>query len=174
MAGKSKKILVSVLIFCLVMGAGLAFLYWYTGYRDRQGVRYVTYFSESVSGLVEESPVTYKGVPIGEIDKMGIAPDGKLVEVVFKVYDSEHKVLEKKMVTCLEHFGYTGLFVLGLTEMEPGDIEKSPKIEFPTEYVVIPSSTRGIPSRTQILDINEKADKILEHMTGLKSENKTQ
>ena len=174
MSGKSKKILVSVLVFCLVMGAGLAFIYWYTGYRGRQGARYVTYFSESVSGLVKESPVTYKGVPIGEIDKMGIAPDGKLVEVVFRVYDSDRKVLEKKMVTCLEHFGYTGLFVLGLEEMKPGDIDKSPKIAFPTEYFVIPSSTRGIPSRTQILDINVKVDKILEHLTAAKSEIKAQ
>lgn len=105
---------------------------------------------------------------------MGIVPDGKMVEVIFRAYGSHHQVLDRKMVTRLEPFGIKGLFVLGLEEMKPGDIEKSPKIAFPTEYVDIPSSTRGIQKRTQILALNEKVDKILEHMMGLKSENKAQ
>lgn len=173
MSGESKKIIVTAIVLLIVIGGGSAFFYWYTYYRTRPGVYYVTYFDRSVSGLVEESPVTYKGVSIGEIDKMGIAPDGKLVEVVFKVYDSDFKVLETKTVTCLEPFGYTGLFVIGLEERKPDDIDKSPEIAFPTEYPVIASTTRGIPTRTQILDINEKVDKILKHLE-VKSGNDTQ
>jgi phospholipid/cholesterol/gamma-HCH transport system substrate-binding protein len=174
MSGKSKKILVSVLIFCFVVGAGLAFLYWYAGHQRSKGALYVTYFSESVSGLVEESPVTYKGVPIGEIDKMGIAPDGKLVEVVFKVYDSHRKVLDRKMVTHLEPFGYTGILVLSLDDRKPGEIDKSPKLVFPTEYFVVPSRPRAISTRSDISVLNEKVDKILKHLTAAKSENNSQ
>jgi len=174
MSLKSRKMAVTVIVLLILIGGGSAFFYWYTHYRTRPGFQYVTYFSQSVSGLVEESPVTYKGVPIGEIDRMGIAPDGKLVEVVFKIYNYEHKVLYEEMVACLEPFGTTGLFVLGLEESKPGDIDKTPKIEFPTKYRVIPSSTEGIPSRTQLLDINNKLDKILENMTGLKSGNCSQ
>ena len=174
MSLKSKKITVTVIVLLVLIGGGSAFFYGYTNYRTKPGFKYVTYFSQSVSGLVEESPVTYKGVPIGEIDRMGVAPDGKLVEVIFKVYGSERKVLYEKMVACLEPFGTTGLFVLGLEERKPGDIDKSPKIEFPTEYAVIPSRTEGVLSRTQLFDINNKLDKILEHMTGLKSGNCSQ
>ncbi len=174
MSGKSKKIIVTALIFCFVIGAGLAFIYWYAGYRGRQGVHYVTYFSESVSGLIEESPVTYKGVPIGSIDKIGIAIDGKLVEVVFRVYYSYREMVDEKMIARLEPFGYTGALVLGLDERKPGEIDKSPKLVFPTEYAVIPSRPRGILRRSDISLLNEKVDKILTHMTGVKSENKTQ
>lgn len=171
MSGKSKKIAVTVIVLLIVIGGGSAFFYWYTNYRTGPVFKYVTYFSQSVSGLMEESPVTYKGIRAGEIDRMGIAPDGKLVEVVFKVYGLD---LVENMVACLEPFGFTGIFVLELDERKPGDIDKSPEIGFPTEYVVVPSSTGGIPSRNQLLDINKKLDKILEHMTGIKSGNGSQ
>lgn len=143
MSGKSKKIIVTALISCCVIVAGLALLYWYAGHQSRKGTIYATYFSKSVLGLIEDSPVTYKGVPVGSIDKLRIAPDGKLVEVIFRVY-STHVLDKKTVVAQLAPLGYTGGLVLDLDKIKPGEVVKSPKIIFPTEYVVIQSRPRAI------------------------------
>ena len=46
---------------------------------------YVTYFDGSVEGLEKGSPVKYLGVPVGTVDKIKVAPDGKLVEIVMQI-----------------------------------------------------------------------------------------
>jgi hypothetical protein len=42
---------------------------------------YLTYFDESVQGLDAGSPVKYRGVPVGRVAAIAVAPDGKLIEV---------------------------------------------------------------------------------------------
>ena len=44
----------------------------------------VAYFSESVQGLESDSPVKFRGVPVGRIKKIRMAPDGRLIEVVME------------------------------------------------------------------------------------------
>jgi phospholipid/cholesterol/gamma-HCH transport system substrate-binding protein len=46
---------------------------------------YTTYFNASVQGLETGQPVKYQGVPIGNIQSVRVAPDGKLVEVIFRL-----------------------------------------------------------------------------------------
>lgn len=50
----------------------------------RKGVKYVTYFDESVQGLQVDSAVKYRGVEIGSVEKIRVAPDDRLIEVVIK------------------------------------------------------------------------------------------
>jgi ABC-type transporter Mla subunit MlaD len=45
-------------------------------------VEYRTYFDESVNGLEVGSPVKYRGVRIGRVRQIGIAPDAKHVDVL--------------------------------------------------------------------------------------------
>ena len=49
-----------------------------------KGQYFVTYFNESVQGLDMESPVKYRGVAIGRVQTIGVAPDSKLIEIVLK------------------------------------------------------------------------------------------
>jgi ABC-type transporter Mla subunit MlaD len=46
---------------------------------------YVTYFETSVEGLEQGSPVKYQGVPVGSVNIIQVAPDGRMLEVVMKI-----------------------------------------------------------------------------------------
>ncbi len=61
---------------------GSAALVWLgaTRFLEKQAL-YVTYFSESVQGLAVGSAVKYRGVPLGRVTAIRVAPDGRLVEV---------------------------------------------------------------------------------------------
>ncbi len=61
---------------------GTAALVWLgaTRFLEKQAL-YVTYFSESVQGLAVGSAVKYRGVPLGRVTAIRVAPDGRLVEV---------------------------------------------------------------------------------------------
>jgi ABC-type transporter Mla subunit MlaD len=60
------------LMFVLVLGASN----W-----NEESVRYVSYFDESVQGLEVGSPVKFRGVPVGRVAAIGIAPDQRHVQV---------------------------------------------------------------------------------------------
>jgi phospholipid/cholesterol/gamma-HCH transport system substrate-binding protein len=47
----------------------------------KEVVRYVSYFDESVQGLEVGSPIKFRGVTIGTVGKIEIAPDHRHVEV---------------------------------------------------------------------------------------------
>jgi phospholipid/cholesterol/gamma-HCH transport system substrate-binding protein len=47
----------------------------------RKSYTYVSYFDESVQGLEVGSVVKYRGVEVGKVEKISIAPDDRLVEV---------------------------------------------------------------------------------------------
>jgi phospholipid/cholesterol/gamma-HCH transport system substrate-binding protein len=125
----------------------------------RQGVKYVTYFDESVQGLQVDSAVKYRGVEVGSVDKILVAPDNRLIEVVIKV--DLPKVTERQLVSQLKAAGITGIVFVELDKRDPKKPDRSPKVAFKASYPVIPSQ----PSDTtrifsQIEDIYKKIDKI--------------
>lgn len=62
--------------------AGVGALFWIGAQRmGTETVDRVTYFEESVQGLDVGAPLKVRGVPIGTVAAIRIAPDGKLVEV---------------------------------------------------------------------------------------------
>ncbi|HTU59021.1 MAG TPA: MlaD family protein, partial [Polyangiales bacterium] len=84
----------------VVVGAGcaLAFLIWLGSQSFRkQTVRYVSYFDEPVTGLDIGSPVSFRGVRIGNVEDIDIAPDRRHVEVAYdlQVEEIEHMGLAK-------------------------------------------------------------------------------
>jgi len=50
-----------------------------------KGALYNVYFDESVQGLQVDSAIKYRGVEIGKVQKIDVAPDYRLIEVTMKI-----------------------------------------------------------------------------------------
>ncbi len=108
----------------------------------KKGASFVTYFDESVQGLQVDSIVKYRGVDVGRVEKIGVAPDYRLIEVVMKI-DFKGDVM-RETVAKLQMAGITGIVFVDLDRRIQGDATPSPKITFPTQYPVIPSHPSDI------------------------------
>lgn len=130
---------------------------------------YVTYFEESVQGLEPDSLVRYRGVPIGRVHKIRIAPDGKLVEVVLKI-DAGVKI-EPDMRIRMRMAGITGMKYLEIDRRR--DIEKpdiTPPVDFRPYAPIIPSNPSDVQeilsaferifSQIQQLDVKGISDRL--------------
>jgi phospholipid/cholesterol/gamma-HCH transport system substrate-binding protein len=108
---------------------------------------YATYFNVSVKGLQRDAPVDYLGVPVGRVEKLTIAPDGRLVQVLLKL--KKNFKVDSSVCAQLHVQGLTGLNYLEIGPA-PKDIDRmSPKIDFLSSYPVI----RSYPSEIDILEV---------------------
>ena len=108
----------------------------------QKGDRFVTYFDESVQGLQVDSSVKYRGVEIGMVEKIGVAPDYRLIEVVMKINfsgDAANKTIAK-----LKAAGITGIVYVELDHRKKGDINRTPQINFEPDHPLIPSNPSEI------------------------------
>jgi phospholipid/cholesterol/gamma-HCH transport system substrate-binding protein len=72
------------------LAIGLGAVFW-IGLRrlNRDAVSAVTYFDESVQGLDVGSPVKFRGVTLGTVSTITVAPDRRHVEVWMRIYQDE-------------------------------------------------------------------------------------
>ncbi len=103
---------------------------------------YAVYFDESVQGLLMNSMVKYRGVVIGQVDTIEVAPDSRLIEVVVRL--EKGVKLDDKVVAQLSNVGITGIVFIELDRKEPGEPDQSPGLGFKPDYTVIPSRPSGI------------------------------
>lgn len=107
-----------------------------------KGKTYVTYFDESVQGLQLDSAVKYRGVEAGRVERIRVAPDNRLIEVIMKI--NLRGKLEREHVAQLKAAGITGIVFVELDRKEPDKPDLSPKITFASEYPVISSQPSDI------------------------------
>ncbi len=103
-----------------------------------KGARFVTYFDESVQGLQKDSAVKYRGVEVGRVETIRVAPDNKLIAVIMKI-NLKDEDLTRTAVAQLKVAGITGLVFVELDRKQPKEPDQSPKLTFPAEYPVIAS-----------------------------------
>lgn len=102
-----------------------------------KGSLYATYFDESVQGLQVDSAIKYRGVEIGKVQSIDVAPDYRLIEVIMKI-DLEGD-LQNQTIAALKSAGITGLVFIELDRINGGELNHTPKITFKPGYPVIPS-----------------------------------
>ncbi len=107
-----------------------------------KGRMYVSYFDESVQGLDKDSPVKYRGVAIGRVKSVGLAPDATLIEVVMTI-EREVK-LETDMFAQLKSVGITGIMFIEIDRKKEGDPDFRQAISFRSKYPVIATKPSGI------------------------------
>lgn len=131
------KTSLSVGIFVLIGSAlAVAAIVWLgMSMRFEEGLYYAAYFDESVQGLSKDSPVKYRGVSVGRVKSIELAPDTTLIEVILKI-ESGLKP-EADMVAQLKSVGITGIMYVELDRRDPDVPDLSPKIGFPSNYPVI-------------------------------------
>ncbi len=106
---------------------------------------YSSYFDVSVKGLQKDAVVNYRGVPVGRVSRIGIAPDGRLVEVLLNL-KSDFRV-DQNISVQLREQGLTGLRYLEIDKAPEDIAEVTPRVGFPTRYPVI----RSYPSELEQL-----------------------
>ncbi|MBL7190922.1 MCE family protein [bacterium] len=117
--------------------------------------RYVTYFEVTVQGLNIDSEVKYRGVRVGRVTDIMVAPDGHLIEVVMEL-DPKIAVPDS-MRAKVELTGITGMKYIELDFVGPEMREMHPKLSFKPPYPVIPSYPGGFEQIEQALrDIYDK------------------
>jgi phospholipid/cholesterol/gamma-HCH transport system substrate-binding protein len=137
MASQKTKFVVGLFLVCGIGIALLAFIWLGMSRYFEKGKFYVTYFNESVQGLDKDSPVKYRGVSVGRVQSIGVAPDSKLVMVVLKIETG--MVLDTNMVAQLKSVGITGSVFVELDQKTKDEVDRSPPLSFPSEYPIVAS-----------------------------------
>ena len=133
-----------------------------------KGSFYAAYFNESVQGLDRDSPVKYRGVAVGRVDSIQVAPDGKLIQVVLKIESGQK--LDAESIAQLKVVGITGSMFIELDRRQKGEPDRSPSLNFPSKYPIVatrPSDMsvllQGIGdfmSQIKLLDLKGISDKL--------------
>ncbi|MFA5183539.1 MAG: MlaD family protein [Syntrophales bacterium] len=112
-----------------------------TQYFER-GQRYISYFNESVQGLQKDSEVKFRGVKVGRVEDIVIAPDNRQVGVIMLInlkFDPTQEYLAQ-----LELTGITGVMFINLAPRSPEKPYVPPRLTFMAPYPVIPSQPSDI------------------------------
>jgi phospholipid/cholesterol/gamma-HCH transport system substrate-binding protein len=126
----------------LIIGVALAIMgiIWLgmSNYLEK-GRLFVAYFDESVQGLDVDSPVKYRGVHIGRVHSIGVAPDDRLIQVVVKIEtDVQPEGLNPtNLIAKLKSVGITGLMFIELEHQQEPVSKAETTFSFKPEYPVI-------------------------------------
>ena len=120
---------------------------------------YHTYFDESVQGLDKGAMVKFRGVRIGKVTNLGVAPDHRMIDVELAI-DQGAMNLERygtKLRAQLVSYGITGVKLIDL------DIERPETPPPPTLSFIPPKNY--LPSRPSLLDsLSQRLDVISEKL----------
>lgn len=145
MASVKTKFTVGLFMLIGVAVAGVAITWLGMSHYFEGGNLYVAYFDESVQGLDKDSPVKYRGVPVGRVERIGVAPDSVLIEVIMKIETGlELRDYTEDITAQLKSIGITGIMFIGLDRKRHFDPDRSPKISFTPAYPVIVSTPSDI------------------------------
>ncbi len=140
---------------------GLLALFWLGSTRLRVTVPAVTYFDESVQGLEIGSAVKLRGVTIGTVEKISLAPDRRHIRVLCAIYEDctheiglspQHRLDEDSTLLWPQDLrmsiasgGITGIKFLQVDFVDPRQ-DPPPPLPFTPEQNYVPSMTSTLKS----------------------------
>jgi phospholipid/cholesterol/gamma-HCH transport system substrate-binding protein len=142
MARRTSKFMIGLFVTIGILIGMVAVVWLGASKYFEKGATYVTYFDESVQGLQLDSAVKYRGVEAGRVERIEVAPDNRLIEVVMKI--NLRRKLEREYVAQLKAAGITGIVFVELDRKEPDKPDLSPKITFASKYPVIASKPSDV------------------------------
>jgi len=159
MASRASKFLIGLFVIIGSVMAAITIIW--VGAADffTKGSVYVTYFDESVQGLQVDSAVKYRGVDVGKVQSIKVAPDGRLIEVVMKVDLSTE--LQSRVEAQLRTAGITGIVFIELDQIRDSEKSNALEINFEPDYPVIPSR------RPEISRFLEDTNEIMESIKAI-------
>jgi paraquat-inducible protein B len=132
----------------------------------RQTSRVTTYFDESVQGLDVGSPAKFRGVVIGSVVTIGVAPDKRHVEVQIDVFldvlerlglrqDDEERgpndpFVPENVRVQLASAGITGVKFIQVDFFDP-KAHPPPRLPFPTPWAYVPAAPSTLKSLEESL-----------------------
>ena len=122
----------------------------------------VSNFTESVQGLEADSPVKYRGVPVGRVKAIRMAPDARLIEVTMNL--NRNFRLNDDLGVKINLLGLTGQKYLEMDNFRPDQVREAITLEFTPRYPVIPT----YPS--DIREIGNALENIFQKIKGVDME----
>lgn len=157
--------------FVVLFGAALVgVIFWlYAGGPETHRFRtYHAYFDESVAGLNVNAPVRYKGVTVGRVLDVGLAPDGSgRVRLVLAV--DETAPIRTDTVATLRMQGLTGLVQV---ELSGGSPQAPPLLARGAEKVPVIPTRPSLVARldTAVTSVLAKVSRTAENLSALTDE----
>lgn len=107
-----------------------------------KGQHYVAFFDESVQGLDKDSPVKYRGVSVGRVKSITVAPDSTMIQVNLKMETTFRAADE--LIAQLKSVGITGIMFVELDRKKISDLNISLQPDLTSEYPVIATKPSDI------------------------------
>jgi phospholipid/cholesterol/gamma-HCH transport system substrate-binding protein len=102
----------------------------------------VAYFSESVQGLEADSTVKFRGVPVGRVRGIRMAPDGRLIEIAMSL--NRNFQITEDLGVKMNLLGLTGLKYLEMDTFRPEQRKELASLDFQPRYPVIATYSSDI------------------------------
>jgi phospholipid/cholesterol/gamma-HCH transport system substrate-binding protein len=150
MASKSAKFSVGLFVIAGLIICVSVVLYFGLSNVLSKAKIFAAYFDESVQGLDKDSSVKYRGVAVGRVDAIRVAPDNNLIEVLLRI-DPDLE-LNKNVVAKLKSVGITGIMFVELDTLGPEDPSSSPELSFKPDYPVINTKPSDLKRTFDTLD----------------------
>ena len=111
-------------------------------------IRYHTYLDESVSGLDVGSAVKFRGIQIGTIGAMNVAPDHRRIDVALDVALAENRelALDARAPQLRAKLASSGITGVKYVDLDPAANEAPPTLGFSPAARYIPAGTSFVHS----------------------------
>jgi phospholipid/cholesterol/gamma-HCH transport system substrate-binding protein len=180
METRSNQILVGSVVLGLV-AAMIAFIIWLGQFGEGGQKTYDVFFQQSVEGLAKGSGVTFRGVPVGQIQSINLEPRSPQFIRVRITVSGNTPVLQGTTAT-IRGVGFTGVSQIQLDPPEPQPgrpqqteeircPDQNPESECPYGYPVIPTRPGALGQLLNTApELLERVSTLTERLTELLSD----